>query len=67
VAAPIARSREAWRRRYCNGFDPAEIARCFQQRGALIADDDGVSKSEQVFGKTDRFYVLASDPDSLTA
>jgi hypothetical protein len=50
---------EAWRRRYCNGFDPAEIARYFQQRGALIADDHGVSKSEQVFGKTGRFYVLA--------
>jgi uncharacterized protein (DUF927 family) len=49
---------EAWRR-YCNGFDPAEIARHFQQRGALIADDHGVSKSEQVIGKTGRFYVLA--------
>ena len=49
---------EAWRR-YCNGFDPAEIARHFQQRGALIADNHGVSKSEQVIGKTGRFYVLA--------
>jgi putative DNA primase/helicase len=49
---------EAWRR-YCNGFDPTEIARHFQQRGALIADDHGVSKSEQVIGKTGRFYVLA--------
>ena len=49
---------EAWRR-YCNGFDPAEIARHFQQRGALIADDHGVSKSEQVISKTGRFYVLA--------
>jgi putative DNA primase/helicase len=49
---------EAWRR-YCNGFDPAEIARHFQQRGALIADGSGVSKSEQVIGKTGRFYVLA--------
>jgi hypothetical protein len=50
---------EAWRR-YCNGFDPAEIARHFQQRGALIADEGGVSKSEQVIGnKTGRFYVLA--------
>jgi hypothetical protein len=49
---------EVWRR-YCNGFDPAEIARYFQRRGALIADDHGVSKSEQVIGKTGRFYVLA--------
>jgi hypothetical protein len=49
---------EAWRR-YCNGFDPADIARHFQQRGVLIADDNGVSKSEQVIGKTGRFYVLA--------
>jgi uncharacterized protein (DUF927 family) len=49
---------EAWRR-YCNGFDPADIARYFQQHGALIADDRGVSKSEQVIGKTGRFYVLA--------
>jgi uncharacterized protein (DUF927 family) len=48
---------EAWRR-HCNGFDPAEIARHFQQRAALIADDHGVSKSEQVIGKTGRFYVL---------
>jgi putative DNA primase/helicase len=48
---------EAWRR-YCNGFDPADIARHFQQRGALIADNHGVSKSEQVIGKTGRFYVL---------
>jgi hypothetical protein len=49
---------EAWRR-YCNGFDPADIARHFQQRGALIADDNGVSKSEQVIGKNGRFYALA--------
>ena len=49
---------EAWRR-FCNGFDPAEIARLFQQRGALIADDNGVSKSEQVIGKCERFYVLS--------
>ena len=49
---------EAWRR-YCNGFDPSEIARHFQQRGALIADEGGVSKSEQVLGnKTRRFYVM---------
>src|SRR5262249_48371804 len=49
---------EAWRR-YCNGFDPAEIARHFQQRGALIADDSGVSRAEQVIGKAERFYVLS--------
>ena len=49
---------EAWRR-YCNGVDPAEIARHFQQRGALIADDNGVSKAEQVLGKVERFYVLS--------
>jgi len=49
---------EAWRR-YCNGVDPAEIARHFQQRGALIADDNGVSKAEQVIGKVERFYVLS--------
>jgi hypothetical protein len=50
---------EAWRRRYCNGFDPVEIARHFQQRGALIADDNGVSKAEQVIGRVERFYVLS--------
>jgi uncharacterized protein (DUF927 family) len=49
---------DAWRR-YCNTFDPSEIARHFKQRGALIADDHGLSKSEQVIGKTGRFYVLA--------
>jgi len=49
---------EAWRR-YCNGFDPGEIARHFQQRGALIADEGGVSKAEQVIGKVERFYVLS--------
>ena len=49
---------EAWRR-FCNGFDPAEIARVFQQRGALIADENGVTKSEQVIGRTRRFYVLS--------
>jgi uncharacterized protein (DUF927 family) len=56
---------EAWRR-YCDGFDPAEIARHFQQQGALIADDNGVSKSEQILGgTTGRFYVLSRA--SLTA
>jgi putative DNA primase/helicase len=49
---------EAWRR-YCNGFDPAAMAQHFQQRGALIADDNSLSKSEQVIGKTGRFYVLS--------
>ena len=49
---------EAWRR-YCDGVDPAEIARHFQQRGALIADGNGVSKAEQVIGKVERFYVLS--------
>jgi len=50
---------EAWRR-YCNGFDPAEIARHFQQRNILIPDDDGskLSRSERVMGKADRFYTL---------
>ena len=50
---------EAWRR-YCNGFDPAEIARHFQHRNILIADDDGskLSRSERVMGKADRFYNL---------
>ena len=50
---------EAWRR-YCNGFDPAEIARHFQQRNILIADDDGskLSRSERVMGKAERFYNL---------
>jgi uncharacterized protein (DUF927 family) len=50
---------EAWRR-YCNGFDPAEIARHFQQRNILIADANGskLSKSERVMGKAERFYNL---------
>jgi hypothetical protein len=49
---------EAWRR-YCNGFDPTAIAQHFQHRGALLADDNSLSKSEQVIGKTGRFYVLS--------
>jgi len=50
---------EAWRQ-YCAGFDPAEIARLFQQRNILIADDDGskLSRSERVMGKAERFYNL---------
>ena len=57
---------EAWRR-YCNGVDPAEIARHFQQRGVLIADDNGVSKSEQVIGKVRAVLrAVAGSPDSLT-
>ena len=50
---------DAWRR-YCNGFDPTEIARYFQQCGKLIADDDGskLSRSERVMGKAERFYNL---------
>jgi uncharacterized protein (DUF927 family) len=47
---------EAWRR-YCNGSDPGEIARHLKQQGMLIADENSVSKSEQVIGKTERFYV----------
>ena len=49
---------EAWRR-FCNGFDPAAIARHFQRRGVLIAGKDNPTKTEQVPGKTDRFYVLS--------
>ena len=57
---------EAWRR-YCNGVDPAEIARHFQHRGALIADDNGVSKSEQVIGKVGAVLrAVAGSPDTLT-
>jgi hypothetical protein len=50
---------KAWRR-YCNGFDPAEIARDFQQRNMLIADGNGskLSKSERIMGRPDRFYNL---------
>jgi putative DNA primase/helicase len=52
-------------RRYCNGSDPGEIARHLQQRGVLIPGKKGMSKSEQVIGKTDRFYVWSRA--SLTA
>jgi glutathione synthase/RimK-type ligase-like ATP-grasp enzyme len=44
---------QAWRR-FCDGFDTAEIARVFEQRGALIAN-----KTEQVVGRSERFYVLS--------
>jgi hypothetical protein len=49
---------EAWWR-YCNGVDPGEIAQHFKQLGALIADDNSVSRAEQVIGKIGRFYVLS--------
>jgi uncharacterized protein (DUF927 family) len=49
---------EVWRR-YCNGSDPAAIAQHFQQRGVLIAHGNSFSRSEQVIGKTARFYVLS--------
>jgi uncharacterized protein (DUF927 family) len=55
---------EAWRRR-CNEVDPAEVARYLKRRGMLIAKDNDISKSEQVIGTTDRFYVLVRS--SLTA
>jgi hypothetical protein len=44
-------------RRYCNGSDTGEIARHLHRKGVLIADEDSVSKSEQVIGRTQRFYV----------
>ena len=50
-------TQEAWAR-YCNGVDPAEVARHLKQRGTLIVSGNGVSRVEQVIGKTDRFYVL---------
>jgi putative DNA primase/helicase len=49
---------EVWHR-YCNGFDPAEIAEHFKQRGALIPGTDSLSRSEQVIGEIKRFYVLS--------
>jgi uncharacterized protein (DUF927 family) len=49
---------EAWRR-YCDGVEPAEIARHFLDRGVLVAGDNGsLSKSQQVIGGSGRFYVL---------
>ena len=49
---------EAWRR-YANGVDPSEVARHFHERGILIADDNGISRTEQVIGTIGRFYVLS--------
>jgi uncharacterized protein (DUF927 family) len=49
---------EAWRR-YCDGVEPAEIARHFLDRGVLVPGDKGsLSKSQQVIGGSGRFYVL---------
>ena len=49
---------EAWRR-YCDGVNPAEIARHFLDRGVLVPGDNGsLSKSQQVIGGSGRFYVL---------
>ena len=48
----------AWRR-YCDGVEPAEIARHFLDRGLLVPGDNGsLSKSQQVIGGSGRFYVL---------
>ena len=48
----------AWRR-YCDGVEPAEIARHFLDRGVLVPGDNGsLSKSQQVIGGSGRFYVL---------
>jgi putative DNA primase/helicase len=55
---------EVWRR-YCNGFDPAEIAEHFKQRRVLIPGTDSLSKAEQVIGEINRFYVLSRE--ALTA
>ena len=55
---------KVWRR-YCNGFDPAEIAEHFKQRGVLIPGTDSLSKAEQVIGEINRFYVLSRE--ALTA
>jgi hypothetical protein len=49
---------KAWPR-YCNGVEPAEIARYLVDRGVLVpGKDGGFSKPEQVIGKSERFYVL---------
>jgi hypothetical protein len=49
---------EAWRR-YCDGVEPAKIARHFLDRGLLVPGDNGsLSKSQQVIGGSERFYVL---------
>jgi putative DNA primase/helicase len=56
-------------RQYCNGSDPGDIARHLRQRGVLIADGNSMSKSEQVIGRTQRFYVVSRaslTPDALT-
>ena len=46
-------------RRLCNGIEPAEVARHLLERGVLVPDDKGgFSKSEQIIGKSGRFYVL---------
>jgi hypothetical protein len=50
---------EVWRRQYCDGVAPAELARHFLDRGILVPADDGsFSKSQQVIGGSGRFYVL---------
>jgi hypothetical protein len=49
---------EVWRR-YCDGFDPAEINKHFKQCGTLIPGKDSMSRTEQVIGKIDRFYVVS--------
>ena len=61
----------AWSR-LCNGFDPTEIARHFQRQGVLITDENSgkLSKSEQVIGGSERFYILSrtppDTPDTMT-
>jgi hypothetical protein len=52
-------------RRYCNGFDLGEIAERFKQRGVLISGNKKLSRTEQVIGTNERFYVLRrSIPDT---
>jgi hypothetical protein len=56
---------EAWRW-YCDGVEPAEIARHFLSRGVLVPGDNGsFSKTEQVIGGSERFYVLRMVPLTL--